>query len=140
VIRLQDEKIRVEELLEAVGSDADGAVALFLGVVRDKNRGRRVLYLEYVAYAEMAEAEMSELVRQARERFEISAVALVHRTGKLEIGEASVGLAVAAPHRAAAFDACRFVIDTLKRTVPIWKKEFFEGGEVWIEGAGETQA
>jgi len=140
VIRLQDEKIRVEELLEAVGSDADGAVALFLGVVRDENRGRRVLYLEYVAYAEMAEAEMSELVRQARERFEISAVALVHRTGKLEIGEASVGLAVAAPHRAAAFDACRFVIDTLKRTVPIWKKEFFEGGEVWIEGAGETQA
>ena len=140
VIRLQTEAIRVEELLEAVGSGADGAVALFLGVVRDNNRGRRVLHLEYEAYAEMAETEMNELVRQAEQRFEISAVALVHRTGRLEIGEASVALAVAAPHRGAAFDACRFVIDTLKRTVPIWKREFFEGGDVWIEGAGETQA
>jgi molybdopterin synthase catalytic subunit len=140
VIRLQTEAIRVDELLEAVGSGADGAVALFLGVVRDNNRGRRVLHLEYEAYAEMAETEMNELVRQAEQRFEISAVALVHRTGRLEIGEASVALAVAAPHRGAAFDACRFVIDTLKRTVPIWKREFFEGGDVWIEGAGETQA
>jgi len=140
VIRLQRETIRVEELLEAVGSPRDGAVSLFVGIVRDNNRGRRVLHLEYEAYAEMAEVEMRKLADEAAARFEISAVALVHRTGRLEIGEASVAVAVAAAHRAAACDACRFVIDTLKRTVPIWKKEFFEGGQVWIEGADETQA
>jgi molybdopterin synthase catalytic subunit len=113
---------------------------VFVGTVRESNRGRRVLHLEYDAYPEMAESEMNKLILEAGERFDISSVALVHRTGKLEIGEVSVAAAVAAPHRVAAFDACRFVIDTLKRTVPIWKKEVFEGGEVWIEGAGESQA
>jgi molybdopterin synthase catalytic subunit len=140
VIRLQSGEIRVDEVLAAVGAERDGAVALFLGIVRDHSRGRRVLHLEYEAYPEMAESEMAALAAAAERRFEISAVALVHRTGRLEIGEVSVAAAVAAPHRSAAFDACRFVIDTLKRTVPIWKKEVFEGGEVWIEGAGETQA
>ncbi len=140
MIRLQPEAIRVEELLEAVGSDRAGAVSLFLGVVRDTNRGRRVLHLEYEAYAEMAEPEMRKLADEAASRFEITSVALVHRTGRLEIGEASVAVAVAAPHRGAACDACRFVIDTLKVSVPIWKKEFFEGGQVWIEGGGGTQA
>jgi molybdopterin synthase catalytic subunit len=139
VVRLQSDEIRLAEVLEAVGSDRDGAVALFLGTVRDHNRGRRVLYLEYEAYAGMAESEMTKLAREAERRFEVSAVALVHRTGRLEIGEVSVAAAVAAPHRAAAFEACRFVIDELKRTVPIWKKEAFAGGEVWIEGTGETR-
>jgi molybdopterin synthase catalytic subunit len=140
LVRLQKDEIRIEKLLEAVGSRRDGAVAVFVGTVRESNRGRRVLHLEYDAYPEMAESEMNKLILEAGERFDISSVALVHRTGKLEIGEVSVAAAVAAPHRVAAFDACRFVIDTLKRTVPIWKKEVFDDGEVWIEGAGESQA
>jgi len=138
VIRLQSEPIRVEELLDAVAAPAAGAVALFLGTVRSHNRGRRVLHLEYQAYSEMAQSEMERLVAEVRTRFELSAVALVHRTGRLELGEVSVAVAVAAPHRAPAFDACRFVIEELKRSVPIWKRETFDGGEVWIEGAGES--
>ena len=140
MVRLQHEPIRAEELIAEVRQDADGAVALFLGTVRNRNRGRNVLHLEYTAYAEMAVGEMLRIEEQARARFDVQRLALVHRTGKLEIGETSVADAVAAAHRAAAFDACRFVIDTLKRTVPIWKKEVFEGGEVWIEGAGERPA
>ena len=139
MIRLQTGAIRVEELIESVGSDGVGAVALFVGTVRDHNRGRRVLYLEYEAYPEMAISEMRRLVEQAGTQFEISSIAIVHRTGRLEIGEASVAVAVAAAHRGQALDACRFVIDTFKRIVPIWKREVFEGGEVWIEGAGETR-
>ena len=138
MVRLQADPIRSDPLIESVRTDADGAVSLFLGTVRNHNAGRKVLYLEYEAYPEMAEAEMRRVADEARERYAIAAVALVHRTGRLEIGEASIAAAVSAPHRAAAFDACRFVVDTLKRTVPIWKKEVFEGGEVWIEGAGET--
>ena len=134
MVRLQAEPIRLEKLCDEVRADADGAVALFVGTVRDHNKGRRVLYLEYEAYAAMAEAEMQRIEDEVRERFAVSRVALVHRTGRLEIGEASVIVAVAAAHRADAFDACRFVIDTLKQRVPIWKKEVFEGGEVWIEG------
>lgn len=139
MIRLQTEAIRVDELIESVGSDGDGAVAVFVGTVRDHNRGRRVLYLEYEAYPEMATSEMRRLVEQAGARFELSSVAIVHRTGRLEIGEASVAVAIAATHRDDALEACRFLIDTFKRTVPIWKREVFEGGEVWIEGAGETR-
>jgi len=139
VIRLQTDAIRVDELIESVGSDGDGAVAVFVGTVRDHNRGRRVLYLEYEAYPEMAASDMRRLVEQAGARFELSSVAIVHRTGRLEIGEASVAVAVAAAHRGDALEACRFLIDTFKRTVPIWKREVFEGGEVWIEGAGETR-
>jgi molybdopterin synthase catalytic subunit len=134
VIRLQSEPIRTGELIDAVRQDADGAIAIFVGTVRDNSRGRRVLYLEYHAYPEMARAEMVRLEAQAIERFALSRLALVHRTGRLEIGEASVAIAVASPHRDEAFRACRFIIDTLKQTVPIWKKEFIEGGEVWIEG------
>ncbi len=134
MIRVQREPIDGQALVRSVQSDADGAVALFLGTVRDHNEGRTVTGLEYSAYEEMALNELGRVRDQALERFEVSAVAVVHRLGKLRIGDASVAVAVAAPHRAAAFDACRFVIDTLKRTVPIWKKETFEGGEVWIEG------
>lgn len=138
MIRLQTDPIRVEELFAAVAARGDGAVALFLGTVRDENRGRKVLRLEYQAYEEMARLEMERVGEQARERFPISRLAIAHRTGTLEIGDVSVAVAVAAPHRAEALEACRFVIDTLKRTVPVWKKETFEGGEVWIEGAGES--
>ena len=135
MIRLQTEPIVVEPLLAGLRGDADGAVALFLGTVRDHNAGRSVRFLEYHAYPEMAEREMRRLADEARQRFEVSAIALVHRTGRLKIGEVSVGVAVAAAHRGAAMDACRWVIDALKKTVPIWKKEYFEGGEGWIEGS-----
>jgi molybdopterin synthase catalytic subunit len=133
---IQTDPIRTEDLMEKVRADGDGAVSVFLGTVRDHNQGRRVLYLEYHAYEAMAEREIGRLENEAVERFGVSRVHVVHRTGKLEIGEVSVGIAVASPHRAEAMEASRFVIDTLKKTVPIWKKEFFEGGAVWIEGCG----
>ena len=136
MVRLQPEPIVLDELIAAVRGDGDGAVATFLGTVRDVSQGRRVLFLEYEAYGGMAEREMERIVAEARGRYEVSAVAVVHRTGRLEIGEASVAIAVAAPHRAAALEATRFVIDTLKKAVPIWKREHFEGGSVWVgEGA-----
>ncbi len=133
MVRLQAEPIQVEDLVRAAGSPGDGAIAVFLGTVRDQSAGRRVLYLEYQAYAPMAESEMARIEREAIARFGVSRVALVHRTGRLEIGEASVGIAVASPHRAQALEACRWVIDELKRSVPIWKKEHFEDGSVWVE-------
>ena len=121
--------------MASVQTDADGAVTLFLGTVRDHNKGRRVTGLAYSAYEEMALSELSRVRERALDQFEVTGVAVVHRLGELALGEASVAVAVAAPHRGAAFDACRFVIDTLKETVPIWKKETFEGGEEWIEGS-----
>lgn len=140
MVRLQADPIRVEEIARDVRADGDGAVALFLGTVRNENLGRRVLYLEYQAYAPMAIAEMARIERDALDRFAVSRLAVVHRTGRLEIGEVSVAVVVAAPHRAHAMEACRFIIDTLKRTVPIWKKEIFEGGAAWIEGSSESPA
>jgi molybdopterin synthase catalytic subunit len=115
---------------------ADGAVCLFVGVVRDENGGRPVRHLEYEAYEEMALPMMEEIAATARTRWPVTDVRIVHRLGRLEIGEASVAVAVAAPHRGAAFEACRYAIDTLKKTVPIWKKEFYADGAVWLEGPG----
>jgi MoaE-MoaD fusion protein len=112
----------------------DGALVVFDGVVRDQTRGRRTLYLEYTAYEPMALEQMERLAVQALADFAVRDVWLVHRLGRLEIGETSVCIAVASAHRAAAFEACRWVIDTLKKTVPIWKKEFFEDGAVWANG------
>ena len=107
---------------------------MFDGFVRDHSKNRRTLYLDYEAYESMAIAKMQEIATHLHENFAIHRVAMVHRLGRLEIGETSVFIAVSAPHRAAAFDACRYAIDTLKRTVPIWKKEYFEDGSVWAEG------
>ena len=136
MVRLQREPIDVTALIAASRADGDGAVAVFLGSVRATNAGQTVLFLEYEAYAGMAEREMERIERDALARFPVSRVALAHRIGRLEVGEISVAVAVAAPHRAAAMDACRFVIDTVKASVPIWKREHFEGGVVWIEGQG----
>lgn len=136
MIRLQDEPIEIADLISSVGGDGDGAVSLFLGRVRDRSRGRAVLYLEYHAYEAMAEREMARIAEEARERFGLSAVALIHRTGRVEVGEIAVGVAVASEHRAEAMDGCRFIIDDLKKKVPIWKKEFYEGGSTWIGGGG----
>ena len=124
--------INVAEL--AAASERDGAVCLFVGVVRNENGGRPVLGLEYEAYEEMALPLMQEIAAQARRRFPVTAVRLVHRLGRLEIGEASVAVAAASPHRAEAFAACRFAIDTLKARVPIWKKEFYADGSSWLGG------
>jgi len=136
VIRLQADPIDAAAVAADARGDGDGAVSLFLGVVRNVNAGRRVLFLEYEAYARMAEREMERIAAEAVARFGVTKVAMIHRVGRVEIGEASVAIAVAAPHRAAAMDACRFVIDTLKASVPIWKREHFDGGAVWVEGAG----
>ena len=116
--------------LQGVAS-RDGALCLFLGVVRDENEGRRVLRLEYEAYEDMALPLMEEIAAEARRQFGAGEVRIVHRLGRLEIGEVSVAVAAASPHRAEAFAACRYAIDTLKARVPIWKKEFYADGAVW---------
>ena len=113
---------------------ADGAVCLFVGVVRDENGGRPVRHLEYEAYEEMALPLMRQIAEEAAARWPVTDVRVVHRLGRLEIGEPSVAVAVASPHRAEAFEACRYVIDTVKAKVPIWKKEFYQDGAVWLEG------
>ena len=115
---------------------ADGALCLFVGVVRDHHQGRRVLRLEYEAYEEMALPLLERIEAEARQRFPVSAVRIVHRLGPLAVGEASVAVAVRSVHRAEAFAACHWAIDTLKATVPIWKKEYGEEGAVWMEGPG----
>lgn len=117
-----------------VRADQDGAIVTFDGFVRNESHGRRTLYLEYEAYESMALAKLREICVHLRNAYAIHRVAILHRLGHLEIGDTSVFIAVSAPHRSSAFDACRFAIDTLKRTVPIWKKEFFEDGAVWADG------
>ena len=117
----------------AAVSPADGALCLFVGVVRNENRGREVLRLEYEAYEEMALPLMEEIAAETTRRFPVTDVRLVHRLGRLEIGEASVAVAVASPHRAEAFAACRFAIDALKAQVPIWKKELYADGSEWLD-------
>jgi len=119
-------------LLAAVGDPAAGASVLFLGTTRNENAGRRVTLLEYEAFTSMAVREMRQLARQAQRRWPLRRVAMVHRTGVVPIGDTSVGIAVSAAHRAEAFEACHWLIDRLKEIVPIWKKEHFRGGTVWI--------
>lgn len=134
LFRIVRDPIRSDEIVAAMKAPDDGAMVVFDGFVRNNFKGRQTLYLEYEAYEPMAYAKMREIGVAIREKFPIHRLAIVHRLGRLEIGETSVFIAVSSPHRAAAFDACRFAIDTLKRTVPIWKKEFFAGGAVWAEG------
>jgi len=128
------ETIQTAPILAAIKRPENGAVAVFDGIVRDNSHGRRTLYLDYTAYEAMAFRQMEQLATQALGRFAIRDVRIVHRLGRLQIGESSVYIAVAAAHRAAAFDACRWLIDTLKTTVPIWKKEHFQDGAVWADG------
>jgi len=128
------DRIDTDAIVARLKRPADGAVVVFDGVVRDNTRGRRTLYLEYEAYETMALKQMESLAQEARERLGVRAVAIVHRLGRLEIGETSVLIVVAAAHCGPAFEACRWIIDTLKKTVPIWKKEYFEDGAVWTGG------
>jgi molybdopterin synthase catalytic subunit/molybdopterin converting factor small subunit len=133
-VALVRSRIETETVVNVVRRDQDGAVVVFEGTARNNTRGRRTLYLDYEGYEPMAEAELRRLVSEARSRFPIRDAAIVHRLGRLEIGETSVLIVVASAHRAAAFDACRWLIDTLKQTVPIWKKEHFADGAVWADG------
>ena len=134
IFLLVREPIVSREQLENLKAPEDGAVVVFDGFVRNNFKGHRTLYLEYEAYEPMAYAKMREIGAQIRAKFQIHRLAIVHRLGRLEIGDTSVLIAVSSPHRGAAFDACRYAIDTLKRAVPIWKKEYFAGGAVWAEG------
>lgn len=133
-VALTTDPISAASIAEPLKHGEDGAVVVFDGIVRNHTRGRRTLYLFYEAYPEMALARMKQLASEALQSYPIRDVAIVHRLGRLEVGETSVIIAVASAHRAAAFDACRWLIDTLKQTVPIWKKEFFEDGAVWAQG------
>jgi len=135
VIEIVESPIDVGTLVAPGESDetaAAGGVAMFLGTVRNKTKGKAVVKLEYEAYGEMAIRELEKIVDEGRRRFDVSTIDVVHRVGTLQLGEVAVAIVVRAPHRGAAFDACRFTIDTLKETVPIWKKEFFADGAVWV--------
>lgn len=135
VCRITTEPIDAQELIDAVQTAADGAVCVFYGVVREDSRNKKVRFLEYDAYPEMAEKKMRQILDEVRHRWPEQRAAIVHRIGTLGIGEASVVIAVGSPHRGESFDACRYVIDRVKQEVPVWKKEVFTDGEEWVEGS-----
>ena len=130
--RLTEEPVDLAAVVAEVADPGAGAITTFLGTTRVRSRGRTVLHLEYEAYGGMAEAEMARIAEELAARYEITKIAITHRVGRVEIGETSVAIAVSAPHRAAALAACRDAIDSLKATVPLWKKEVYDGGEEWI--------
>lgn len=130
--KITDQSIDTAEVIQLAESDKAGAVSVFIGTVRNNTQEKKVVSLEYESYESMALKKMEEIAEQAREKWPIEKVAMYHRVGKLEIGEAAVVIAVSTPHRKESFEACQFLIDTLKEVVPIWKKEIFEDGEVWV--------
>lgn len=134
LVQLVREPIQTDRIVSELKSGEDGAVCVFDGIVRNNTRGRATLHLDYEAYEEMALKQMRALRDDAKRQFGVREIAIVHRLGRLFVGETSVLIAVASAHRGAAFDACRFVIDTLKKTVPIWKREQFADGAVWADG------
>src|SRR2546425_3522987 len=134
LISITREPLNRNALVATVGDPGVGGIVVFEGIVRDNARGKQVRYLEYDVYQEMARDQIQAIIAEAQQRFGVERVAVAHRFGRLEIGEASVIIVVASPHRAEAFDACRYIIDTLKTTVPIWKKEVAVNGEEWVEG------
>lgn len=138
--RIVKTAIRAADLVDQIADDRHGGIVTFEGVVRRHSRGKRVVYLEYDAYPEMAAHQMDLVIAEAQERWPETIVAAVHRIGPLEIGDVAVAIAAVSPHRAEAFEACRYVIDTIKQRIPIWKKEIAEDGEEWIEGEGAPTA
>lgn len=132
MFRVTREAPNLQELIDYVTDPEAGAIATFIGTTRNHNEGRKVIALDYDAYPEMAEKELQRIGEEAKQRWNIRRIAIVHRIGSVQITEPSVMIAVSAAHRGDAFDACRFAIEEIKTTVPIWKKEVFEGGEVWI--------
>jgi MoaE-MoaD fusion protein len=133
-IQIVREPIATTAILERLKCPPDGAAVVFEGIVRNNTRGRRTLYLDYESYEPMALKEMKSLAEQARQRFGVNGVSIIHRLGRLQVGEISVLIVVTSAHRGPGFEACRWIIDTLKKTVPIWKKEYFEDGAVWADG------
>ena len=131
-IHLTEQSLDLQAVVELVTSDGCGAIDVFIGTVRNKTKGREVVRLEFEAYDKMAIKEMTKIADRARKQWPIAELAIHHRVGTLGIGDTAVIIAVSTPHRKASFEACQFVIDTLKETVPIWKKEVFEDGEVWV--------
>ena len=134
MIQIVESSIDRRKVVDSVASPGSGAIITFDGTVRDNARGKQVTHLSYEAYPEMALKELQKIRDQAMQRWALNEVAIIHRIGRMEIGESSVFIAVSSAHRGDAFEACRFAIDTLKTTVPIWKKEHYQDGEVWIEG------
>ena len=136
-VAVTSEPLNLQALLEQISgaSTADGAVASFVGLVRQENQGRRVSYLEYEAYEPLAIRALQLIIDEAKEAWADTRLGVHHRTGRVELGEASVIIVAASPHRAHAFAACRYTIERVKQIVPIWKHEHFEGGDVWLEGA-----
>ena len=142
-VTITHQPLHAAPLVEYVRTDRDGAVVTFFGVTRNHNEGRRVLHLEYEAYQPMAERKIAEIIAEMKAKWDIGRVAVAHRTGRVDIGETSMVLAVSAPHRRPAFEAALYFVDRLKEVVPIWKKEYFEGGEMWVgetPGAGSPAA
>jgi molybdopterin synthase catalytic subunit len=137
LIRITADPLDPQPFIEHVRRDESGALALFLGVVRNHNLGRRVLHLEYDAYPQMAEKKLRQVIEEIMSRWPITDIAIAHRTGRLEIGETSLLVAVSSPHRHEAFEACQHAVNRIKEVAPIWKKEVWEGGEAWIEGEGQ---
>lgn len=133
--QITSEPLDLRTLVHVVEAPGVGAVAAFLGVVRDHNQGRRVLHLIYDSYEPLAERALERIIQEVRDHWPSVALAVHHRVGRLDVGEASVAIAAGSPHRADAFAACRYAIERVKQIVPIWKHEYFEGGDVWIEGA-----
>jgi molybdopterin synthase catalytic subunit len=133
VFKITKEVLSADEVTTEVSKGGNGGICTFVGIVRNNADGKKVLHLEYDAYPAMAEKKLAEIASEINAKWGLSDVAIVHRIGKLEIGEAAVVIAVGAPHRKEAFAACSYVIDRIKEFVPIWKKEFFEDGEVWVE-------
>ncbi len=138
-VKITEEVITAAALASRVRSDADGAIVSFEGVVRDNNAGKGVSYLEYEAYAEMAEREMAIIGSEAMREYGATNVAIVHRVGRMEIGEVSIAIAVAAPHRREAFAACAYTIDAVKERVPVWKKEQYADGGQWLGSQAEDK-
>jgi len=135
MFRITHEVIDTSAVTRSLKQGEDGAIVIFEGVVRDNARGKSVRFLEYEAYESMALKKLEEVGAMVKDRFDIRDIAIVHRLGHMDVGECSTLIVVASAHREAAFEACRFAIDTIKQIVPIWKKEFYEDGEVWIEGS-----
>ena len=139
MIEITHEPLDPEAVTSTVRKGSNGAVVTFLGTTRDVTGSRRVLHLEYEAYRPMADVKLAEVVEEMRERWSVEDASVAHRLGRLEIGEISLVVAVASPHRRDAFAACQYAVDRIKQIVPIWKKEFFEGGEVWVGSQEEIE-
>lgn len=132
MIQITDQDINTAQLIEAVGDAAAGAIDIFIGTTRENSKGKKVLRLEFEAYEPMAVKELQKIVDRAHEKWNILKYAVAHRVGTVNIGESAVVIAVSTPHRGDSFEACRFIIDELKKTVPIWKREFYNDGDIWV--------